>query len=126
VGQIDHVHHPEHQRKPAGEQREQAPEQDPLDESVDDVHVTGLRVTGLRVTGPRPGRRRRPVPLSRPFAPGHAEIGRFYLFEVEFGGHPGEGLAPFQQALKAAGRLQCLADVLFNEQHPQSRCHQFG
>ena len=37
VGQVYHVHHPEHERQPAGEKGEQATEQDPCTKALTTV-----------------------------------------------------------------------------------------
>src|SRR6478735_2180719 len=43
VGQVDDLHHAEHQRQPAGEQRVETADQDPLDDRVNPAHAGASR-----------------------------------------------------------------------------------
>ena len=101
VRQVDHLHDPEHQREPAGEQRVQAADQDPLDDVVDPDHY------GL-LAAPR-----RPAPVRQ------AEVGDLHLFRGDVRRLAFQRGPPLEQALQVRGHPQRLAHVLLHQQHGQ-------
>ena len=104
VREVDDLHHPEHQRQPAGEQRVQPAGQHPLDDGVHPGHNDSL---------PSPGRARRGGARQ-------PEVSRLDLVRGDVGGPAFQRGAALQQAVDMGGHPQRLAHVLLDEQHGEA------
>ena len=104
VREVHDLHHAEHQRQPAGEQRVQPAGQHPLDDGVYPGHYGSLPFAGPAGRG---GARQ-------------PEVGRLDLVRGDVGGPAFQGGPALQQALDVRGHPQGLAHVLLDEQHGEA------